>query len=375
MNSPKKTSDATDRRFMKLALALARRGLGTVSPNPAVGCVLVSPEGSVVGRGWTQPGGRPHAETEALRRAGASARGATAYVTLEPCSHTGRTPPCADALIEAGVIRVVGAIEDPDPRVSGQGFARLAAAGIEVSMNLFADEAALVNSGFLLHRIEGRPLVTLKAASTLDGRIATHRGESQWITGAAARRCGHMMRLTHDAIVVGVGTALVDDPQLTCRLPGLEEHSPVRVVIDTRLQLPLVSKLVRTAREMPTWVVVSAETEADRCAAYEDLGVVVLPIEVGADHHPEPIAILKALGARGLTRVLVEGGSAVAAALMRANLIDRMAWFRAASVMGGDGAPVVAAYGVDALSQMRRFELISSQSMGDDRLETYRVAH
>ncbi len=375
MNSPKKTSDATDRRFMKLALALARRGLGTVSPNPAVGCVLVSPEGIVVGRGWTQPGGRPHAETEALRRAGASARGATAYVTLEPCSHTGRTPPCADALIEAGVIRVVGAIEDPDPRVSGQGFARLAAAGIEVSMNLFADEAALVNSGFLLHRIEGRPLVTLKTASTLDGRIATHRGESQWITGAAARRCGHMMRLTHDAIVVGVGTALVDDPQLTCRLPGLEEHSPVRVVIDTRLQLPLVSKLVRTAREMPTWVVVSAETEADRCAAYEDLGVVVLPIEVGADHHPEPIAILKALGARGLTRVLVEGGSAVAAALMRANLVDRMAWFRAASVMGGDGAPVVAAYGVDALSQMRRFELISSQSMGDDRLETYRVAH
>ncbi|MBT5497247.1 MAG: bifunctional diaminohydroxyphosphoribosylaminopyrimidine deaminase/5-amino-6-(5-phosphoribosylamino)uracil reductase RibD [Alphaproteobacteria bacterium] len=360
---------------MKLALALARRGLGTVSPNPAVGCVLVSPDGIVVGRGWTQPGGRPHAETEALRRAGARARGATAYVTLEPCSHTGRTPPCADALIEAGVVRVVGAIEDPDPRVSGQGFARLAAAGIEVSTNLFANEAAEVNAGFLLHRIEGRPLVTLKAASTLDGRIATHRGESQWITGAAARRCGHLMRMTHDAIVVGIGTALVDDPELTCRLPGLEEHSPVRVVIDTRLQLPLVSKLVRTAREMPTWVAVSAETEADRCAAYEDLGVVVLPIEVGGDHHPEPIAILKALGARGLTRVLVEGGSAVAAALMRANLVDRMAWFRAASVMGGDGTPVVAAYGVDALSQMRRFELISSQSMGDDRLETYRVAH
>jgi diaminohydroxyphosphoribosylaminopyrimidine deaminase/5-amino-6-(5-phosphoribosylamino)uracil reductase len=375
MNSPKKTSDATDRRFMKLALALARRGLGTVSPNPAVGCVLVSPEGIVVGRGWTQPGGRPHAETEALRRAGARARGTTAYVTLEPCSHTGRTPPCANALIEAGVARVVGAIEDPDPRVSGQGFARLTAAGIEVSTDLFVDEVAEVNAGFLLHRAEGRPLVTLKVASTLDGRIATHRGESQWITGAAARRCGHMMRVTHDAVVVGIGTALVDDPELTCRLPGLEGHSPVRVVIDTRLQLPLASKLVRTARETPTWVAVSAEIEADRRTAYEDFGVVVLPIDVGGDHHPEPIAILKALGARGLTRVLVEGGSAVAAALMRANLIDRMAWFRAASVMGGGGIPVIAAYGVNALSQMRRFELISNQSVGDDRLETYRVAH
>lgn len=375
MNSPKKTSDATDRRFMKLALALARRGLGTASPNPAVGCVLISPEGIVVGRGWTQPGGRPHAETEALRRAGARARGATAYVTLEPCSHTGRTPPCADALIEAGVARVVGAIEDPDPLVSGRGFARLTAVGIEVTTDLFVDEATEMNAGFLLHRNEGRPLVTLKAASTLDGRIATHRGDSQWITGAAARRRGHMIRMTHDAIVVGIGTALVDDPELTCRLPGLEERSPVRVVIDTRLRLPLVSKLVCTALETPTWVAVSAETEADRRAVYEDLGVVVLPIEVGEDHHLEPIAILKALGAHGLTRVLVEGGSAVAASLMRANLIDRMAWFRAASVIGGDGTPVIAAYGVDALSQMRRFELISSQSVGDDRLETYRVSH
>jgi diaminohydroxyphosphoribosylaminopyrimidine deaminase/5-amino-6-(5-phosphoribosylamino)uracil reductase len=374
MNSLKKISDATDRRFIKLAIALARRGLGTVSPNPTVGCVLVSPEGIVVGRGWTQPGGRPHAEAEALRRAGARAKGATAYVTLEPCSHTGRTPPCADALIKAGVARVVGAIEDPDPRVSGRGFARLTAAGIEVSTNLFADEVEEVNAGFLLHRVQGRPLVTLKVASTLDGRVSTHRGESQWITGAAARRIGHMMRMTHDAIVVGIGTALADDPELTCRLPGLEEYSPVRVVLDTRLQLPLSSKLVRTALETPTWVAVSAETEADKRAVYEDLGVVVLPFEVDGDHHPEPIAILKALGARGLTRVLVEGGSAVAAALMRANLIDRMAWFRASSVMGAGGTPAIAAFGVDALSEMRRFELITSQSVGDDRLETYRIA-
>lgn len=375
MNSPKNSSDATDRRYMKLALALARRGLGTVSPNPAVGCVLVSPEGKVVGRGWTQPSGRPHAETEALRRAGARARNATAFVTLEPCSHTGKTPPCADALIEAGVTRVVAAIEDPDPRVSGQGHVRLSAAGVEVSTGICAEEAAEVNAGFILHRTQGRPLVTLKAASTLDGRIATHSGKSQWITGDAARRRGHMMRKSHDAIVVGIGTALVDDPELTCRLPGLQGHSPVRVVIDTRLQLPLISKLVRTARDVPTWVVVSSETEQERQSAYAELGVEVITVEPGRDHHPEPRDILKALAAKGLTRILVEGGSAVAAALMRAELIDRVAWFRAASVMGGDGTPVVAPYGVDELSQMRKFTLVSEQSVGDDRLETYRVAH
>ncbi|MCK5275514.1 MAG: bifunctional diaminohydroxyphosphoribosylaminopyrimidine deaminase/5-amino-6-(5-phosphoribosylamino)uracil reductase RibD, partial [Alphaproteobacteria bacterium] len=220
---------------MRAALALAGRGLGRVWPNPAVGCVLVDRDGRVTGRGWTQPGGRPHAETEALARAGGAAKGATAYVTLEPCVHHGQTPPCADALIEAGVARVIAATEDPDPRVKGGGLGRLRDAGIAVEAGLLREEAELLNAGYLMRQREGRPVVTLKLATTLDGRIATHAGESRWITGEAARARGHMMRARHDAIMVGIGTALADNPTLTCRLPGLEDRSPVRIVVDARL--------------------------------------------------------------------------------------------------------------------------------------------
>ena len=227
-----------DQRWMQTTLGLARRGLGAVWPNPAVGCVIVN-DGRVVGRGWTQPGGRPHAETEALRRAGAMARGATAYVSLEPCCHWGQTPPCADALIGAGVRRVVVAIEDPDPRVAGNGVARLRAAGLVVDIGLGAGEAAEVNAGFLTRQRLGRPLVTLKLATSLDGRIATSSGESRWITAAPARERGHKLRAEHDAIMVGTATVLADDPQLTCRLPGLEHRSPVRVVPDRYLRIPL----------------------------------------------------------------------------------------------------------------------------------------
>ena len=371
MNSLKKPTKVKDRRFMKSALVLARRGLGTVAPNPAVGCVLVAPSGRVVGRGWTQPGGRPHAETVALDRAGTRARGATAFVTLEPCSHTGKTPPCADALITAGVRRVVVAIEDPDKRVSGRGLMRLREAGIDVTLGVMAAEAEELNLGYITQRRNGRPLVTLKSATTLDGRIAAHTGESRWITGPSARRRVHQMRMSHDAIVVGIGTVLADDPDLTCRLTGLEDHSPVRVVIDTRLQLPLASRLVRTASETPTWIVVSAETERDRFKAYEELGVIVIPVSVGQDTHPNPPDVLIELGARGLTRVLVEGGSLLAAALLRAGLVDRLAWFRAPSVIGGDGVPAIGAFGIDKLSQTRRLKLLSIETLGDDRLETY----
>ena len=219
---------------------------------------------SVVGRGWTKPGGRPHAETEALKQAGSWAKGSTAYVTLEPCSHYGETPPCAEALIAADVARVVIAIDDPDARVSGRGIAMLKDAGIDVEIGVCAVAAKKLNAGFLLHRREGRPLVTLKTASTLDARIATHAGQSQWITGEAARRRGHLLRKTHDAIVVGIGTALADDPELTSRLPGMEGDSPVRVVVDTHLRLPLKSKVVQSAKKVPTWVVVSTETNIER---------------------------------------------------------------------------------------------------------------
>src|SRR5689334_20006331 len=217
-----------DLRSMRAALALARRGLGTVWPNPAVGCVIVS-DGRVVGRGWTQPGGRPHGETEALRRAGEAARRATAYVSLEPCCHWGKTPPCVDALIAAGVRRVVVALEDPDPRVAGRGIARLRDAGVEVETGVCTEEAAEINAGFFCRLRLGRPLVTLKLATSLDGRIATRSGESQWITGPPARERSHLLRATHDAILVGTETVIADDPQLTCRLPGLADRSPVRV--------------------------------------------------------------------------------------------------------------------------------------------------
>src|SRR5579862_7078692 len=222
------TAASIDLMAMRGALSLARRGLGNTWPNPAVGCVLVR-EGRVVGRGWTQPGGRPHAETEALARAGRAARGATAYVTLEPCCHHGRTPPCADALIAAGLSRVVAAIEDPDPRVAGGGLARLRAAGLDVESGLCAAEAAEINAGFLSRLRLGRPLVTLKLATSLDGRIATASGESRWITGGPARERAHLLRATHDAILVGTDTVIADNPELTCRLPGLAGHSPVRV--------------------------------------------------------------------------------------------------------------------------------------------------
>ena len=356
---------------MRAALALADRGLGRVWPNPAVGCVLVDPGGKVVGRGWTQPGGRPHAETEALARAGGAANGATAYVTLEPCAHHGQTPPCADALIEAGVARVVAATEDPDPRVKGGGLGRLRDAGIAVEAGLLREEAEALNAGYLMRQRVGRPVVTLKLATTLDGRIATHAGESRWITGEAARARGHMMRARHDAIMVGIGTALADNPTLTCRLPGLEDRSPVRIVVDARLHLSLTSNLVATAARSATWLVTVPGGDADRLRAFKDCGVKVMEVREAADGYPDPEAMFQALGKAGLTRVLVEGGGHLAACLVRADLVDRLRWFRAAGVMGGDGIPAVAAYGVDELAMMRRFRRVGVRAVGDDILESY----
>jgi diaminohydroxyphosphoribosylaminopyrimidine deaminase/5-amino-6-(5-phosphoribosylamino)uracil reductase len=354
---------------MRAALALARRGLGVVWPNPAVGCVLVQPDDRVVGRGWTQPGGRPHAETEALRRAGAAAHGATAYVTLEPCSHHGKTPPCADALAAAGVGRVVIAVSDPDPRVGGAGIDRLRSAGIAVDCRVCAEAAETVNAGYLLRQRGGRPLVTLKTATTLDARIATHTGESQWITGDSARAHGHGLRATHDAIMVGIGTALADDPQLTCRLPGLEARSPVRIVVDPQLRLPLTAHLVTGARAMPTWLICREGADRQRLDALKALGVDVIALPADEAGYPPPETILQALGARGLTRVLVEGGATLAAVFLRADLVDRIAWFRSAGVIGGDGIPAVEAFGVDALSGMATFERIETKRLGADLLE------
>ncbi len=355
---------------MKAALGLARRGLGSVAPNPAVGCVLVR-EGRVVGRGWTQPGGRPHAEAEALGRAGKAARGATAYVSLEPCAHHGETPPCADALAGAGIARLVVAVEDRDPQVRGRGLARLRDAGAEVVCGVCEDEAAALNAGFFLRVGEGRPLIALKTATTLDGRIATRGGESRWITGEAARARAHGLRASHDAVMVGIGTALADDPMLDCRLPGLARRSPLRIVVDSRARLPLTSRLVKTAGEPPTWLVTLPGAAAKRRAAYDEAGVEVIEVEADGDGNLDLAAAARTLGDRGLTRVLVEGGGRLAAGLLRARLVDRLLWFRAPRLIGGDGLPAVVAFGVDALAEAPSYRRVSVAEVGDDLMETY----
>lgn len=358
-----------DLAHMRSALALARRGLGSTWPNPSVGCVIVK-NGRVVGRALTAPGGRPHAEPQALAMAGAQARGGTAYVTLEPCCHHGRTPPCTDALIAAGVARVVVGAHDPDPRVDGGGIARLRDAGVQVQQHVLEAEADDVLAGFRKRITTGRPLVTLKLASTLDGRIATHGGESRWITGAAARRAAHALRGRHDGILVGVGTGLADDPDLTCRLRGFRRTPIVRVVADSHLRTPLTARLVATARESPTWMLIRSGTDPERRRAFNDLGVRILEI-AGAPTGVDLSAGLTALGDAGLTHLLVEGGAQVAAALLRDDLVDRIAWFHAPGVMGGDGWPAVQAFGIEHLDAMPRFIRTSAAALGPDMLTEY----
>lgn len=363
--------DSADVAHMRATLSLAARGLGRVAPNPAVGCVLVK-DSRVVGRGWTQPGGRPHAEAEAIGRAGKAARGATAYVSLEPCAHHGRTPPCADGLIAAGIARCVVAIEDPDHRVGGRGLERLRSAGIAVDVGVCAEEAAELNAGYLLRKREGRPLITLKLATTLDGRIATRTGESRWITGTAARTQVQLLRARHDAILVGSGTAVADDPKLDVQLPGLADRRPIRIVLDGQLRLPLTHDLVAQARERPTWLVTREGSDPARRRAYEDCGVDVIVVPVDADRRLSITASLKAFAARGLTRVLVEGGAYVAATLFSENLVDRIVWFHAPRIIGGDGIPAAAGFGLESLTDTPAFVRVATATVGEDLMETYR---
>jgi diaminohydroxyphosphoribosylaminopyrimidine deaminase/5-amino-6-(5-phosphoribosylamino)uracil reductase len=358
-----------DLPHMRAALALARRGLGTTWPNPSVGCVIVNND-RVVGRGTTRPGGRPHAEPVALTMAGAAAKGATVYVTLEPCCHHGRSPPCTDALIAAGIARVVIAATDPDPRVNGQGMQQLRAAGITTESGLLEAEALDTLQGFH-HRVTlGRPMVTLKLASTLDGRIATHAGESQWITGTPARRLVHAMRGRHDAVMVGVGTVLADNPDLTCRIAGFRPTPNVRVIADSHLRTSLTSRLLTTAKDVPTWFLLREGTNLAREDAFIDLGARLIKIP-GSPAGVNLTAAMTALAAAGLTRVLVEGGAQLAAAMLRADLVDRIAWFHAPSVMGGDGWPSVQAFGVETLEQMPGFRRDCVTVIGDDMVSEF----
>ena len=358
--------------MMRAALMLARRGLGTTWPNPSVGCVIVK-DGHVVGRGWTGRGGRPHGETEALRRAGTAAQGAIAYVTLEPCSHWGKTPPCADALIAAGLRRVVIALEDPDPRVAGSGIEALRRAGIAIETGLCAEEAAELNAGFVQRIRLGRPLVTLKLATSLDGRIATASGESRWITGPAARERAHLLRAGHDAMLVGTDTVLADDPQMTCRLPGLGGRSPMRVVLDRQLRIPPTARVFAEARQVPTWVVTLASADPERQQTLREAGIDVIAGEADATGAIDLAAALRLFGERGLTRLLVEGGGRLAAALLRAELVDWLVWIHAPLLLGGKGVPAIAALNPAALANMPRFERVSVEIVGEDVLTVFRA--
>jgi diaminohydroxyphosphoribosylaminopyrimidine deaminase/5-amino-6-(5-phosphoribosylamino)uracil reductase len=334
-----------------------------------VGCVIVR-DGRIVGRGWTLPGGRPHAETQALAQAGDLARGATAYVTLEPCAHHGQTPPCSEALIAAGVTRVVAPLQDSDPRVAGQGFAALQAAGVTVTTGVLADQAAADHAGFFLKTEQGRPFVTLKLANSFDGRIATATGQSQWITGREARRAVHAMRARHDAVMVGAGTARADDPSLTVRDLGIE-HQPIRVVVSRRLDVPFMGKLARSANDVPVWLCHGPDADTERRRAWEGLGARLLPCAVrGAQL--DAADVLRQLGGVGLTRVFCEGGSALAASLLFADLVDELVGFCAGLVIGAEGLPSVGALGLDRLQAAPRFNLVETRALGPDVLHRWK---
>jgi diaminohydroxyphosphoribosylaminopyrimidine deaminase/5-amino-6-(5-phosphoribosylamino)uracil reductase len=365
------TSDAaaSDRRFMALALALGRRGLGRTHPNPAVGAVVVK-DGVIVGRGWTQPGGRPHAEPVALAQAGSAARGATLYVTLEPCSHVGKSPPCADATIAAGIHRVVSAIEDPNPQVAGQGHARLRAAGIEVDVGLGAAEAARDHAGHFRRVRDKRPHVIVKLAVSTDDKIGAAGHRPVAISGELAKARMHLLRAQCDAILVGIGTVLADDPLLTCRLPGMEARSPMRVVLDRALRMPGTSRLIHSARNTPLCVMTSSLAEAPTAAILGAAGAQVIRVASMPTKLDLP-AVLHALAERGITRLLVEGGARVASSFVAANLVDEFWLLRGKEAIGADGVAALDALPLSAITQSSGFRVHASESLGTDTLTVY----
>lgn len=334
MNDPSALS-ADDARYMSLALALGRRGLGNTWPNPAVGAVIVK-DGVIVGRGWTQPGGRPHAEVEALKQAKRAANGATLYVTLEPCSHTGQTPPCADAIIKAGIKRVVSALEDPNPEVAGQGHERLRAKGITVDIGLCADEARRAHAGHIARIQQARPHVTLKLALSSDNKVGLAGRKPVQLTGEPAQDRVFQMRAQSDAILVGIGTVISDNPALTCRLPGMMECSPVRVVLDAKLRTPLSLSVVSTVRDTPTWIFTSQKASPVAEDILSQKGVKVFRVEE-QNGRLDLDAVLKTLAEQGITRLMVEGGPTVAASLVAAGLVDEAVLLHTPKAIGDTG--------------------------------------
>jgi diaminohydroxyphosphoribosylaminopyrimidine deaminase/5-amino-6-(5-phosphoribosylamino)uracil reductase len=363
--SPAHRHDPDDIRYMRTALALAARGLGRTWPNPSVGAIIVK-DGRIVGAAHTADGGRPHAETEALAQAGEAARGATLYVTLEPCAHTGNTAPCVEAIIAAGIARVVAGCVDVNPLVAQKGFARLRHAGIEVTEGVMEAEARQGNEGFFSLMERKRPFVTLKLATSLDGKIATGRGESQWITGDASRTCAHGLRASHDAILTGMGTILADNPRLTCRLPGHEEASPIRVILDSELYI------ATDAQALPAWICTSEAAlarEGDKAAILRTGGCAIFMAALGEGGLSLP-HVLAQLGERGITRLLVEAGSRLASAFVNEGLVDRIYWYRAPLVIGAAGLPALEGSNA-SLEALPRLRSRSLQKLGEDTLEIF----
>ena len=378
MRSQNKTE--YDKRYMLAALELAKRGLGNVWPNPSVGCIVVSnisnkSKSEIVGRGWTQPGGRPHAETVALRQAGDKAHNSTIFVTLEPCCHTGETPPCIKEIIRSGIRKVVVACKDPDPRVSGKSLLQLRRAGVEVIYGVCKKEAEKLNEGFFKKIKIKRPLVTVKVAATIDGCIATQSGDSKWISGDLSRQHAHLLRANHDAILVGIGTVIRDDPLLTCRLPGMKRFSPLRIVIDTSLRTPPSRHLAKTARLNPTWIFTNKPHNASRAKSLEKKGIHIISFANGKKAKKTKKVslemVMKKIAEKGITRVLVEGGSKIITSLIRSQLVDNLILFRSTKIIGSNGLTVMGNLKVPQLLNAIHFNRISVRETEGDVMESY----
>ena len=367
-----------DDTFMEIAVAMARRALGRAWPNPAVGAVLVAGndcEPEIVSRGWTMPGGRPHAETQALGRAGARARGATLYVTLEPCAHHGRTPPCTDAIIAAGVTRVVCGLQDPDPRVSGGGIKKLRDAGIDVETSILTDKVLEVTRGHVLRISEQRPRICLKLAIGSDGRIAPGDGAPVWVTGTQARASGHLMRARADAILVGRGTIVADDPALTCRLPGMVDRSPVRVVLDSKLSTPRDAKVLENASDIPAWIFCSDDAADERRRSLSASGADVISVNCTEEGLLDPASIAAILAERGITRLLIEGGPRIARSFLDAGMIDDAVIFQGQSPARDNGLLPFVTDGVERLSDAGAFQTVGNRKLGPDVMKVYDKKH
>ncbi|MFZ5760380.1 MAG: bifunctional diaminohydroxyphosphoribosylaminopyrimidine deaminase/5-amino-6-(5-phosphoribosylamino)uracil reductase RibD [Thermodesulfobacteriota bacterium] len=357
----------TDETFMREALRLARKGIGRTSPNPAVGAVVVKGD-RIIGRGWHRKAGTPHAEIHALRQAGDNARGATIYVTLEPCNHTGRTPPCTREILASGISRVVAGMIDPNPRVAGSGCAFLRSHGVEVRDSVLADQCRRLNFPFIKHILTGLPWVIMKAGATLDGRIAPAAGQSGWITGEASRRQVHRLRNRVDAILIGSGTVLTDDPSLTTRLPGGKGRDPLRIVLDSSLNLPVGARMLCQLSVAGTWIFCGLDAEAGRRQALEKAGARVIAVGRDADGGLALNHVLAVLGAEQITSLLVEGGGRIHASFLRAGLVDQVSLFLAPFFLGAAAVPVVNGLSSSAVGMPERFVTTRVRRFGADVL-------